>query len=85
MLVDAGDLYTVLAPVRIGRTGHASLLRSTDGLILASDESERILKVPLPGFESLRNAVEGFPMAESGRGDLRPRGLPPRLLDDARR
>ena len=67
MLVDAGDLYTVLAPVRIGRTGHASLLRSTDGLILASDESERILKMPLPGFDSLRNAVEGFPMAQSGQ------------------
>jgi hypothetical protein len=60
-------ISTDLAPVRIGRTGHASLLRSTDGLILASDESERILKMPLPGFESLRNAVEGFPMAQSGQ------------------
>jgi hypothetical protein len=67
MLLDAGDLYTVLAPVRIGRTGHASLLRSTDGLILASDESERILKMPLPGFEALRNAVQGFPMAQPGQ------------------
>ncbi len=67
MLVDASDLYTVLAPVRVGRTGHASLLRSTDGLILASDESERILKTSLPGFDHLRNAVEGFPMAESGQ------------------
>jgi hypothetical protein len=67
MLVDASDLYTVLAPVRVGRTGHASLLRSTDGLILASDESERILKMPLPGYDSLRNAVEGFPMAQSGQ------------------
>jgi hypothetical protein len=67
MLVDASDLYTVLAPVRIGRTGHATLLRSTDGLILASDESERILKMPLPGYDALRNAVEGFPMAESGQ------------------
>jgi hypothetical protein len=57
----------VLAPVRIGRTGHASLLRSTDGLVLASDESERILKTPLPGFDALRNAVEGFPMAQSGQ------------------
>ncbi len=66
VLLDAGDLYTVLAPVRIGRTGHASLLRSTDGLVLASDESERILKMPLPGFASLRNAVQGFPMAQSG-------------------
>jgi hypothetical protein len=66
-LLDAGDLYTVLAPVRIGRTGHATLLRSTDGLVLASDESERILKMPLPGFDSLRNAVEGFPMAAPGQ------------------
>jgi hypothetical protein len=53
--------------VRVGRTGHATLLRSTDGLILASDESERILKMPLPGFDHLRNAVEGFPMAQSGQ------------------
>lgn len=65
-VLDAGDLYTVLAPVRIGRTGHASLIRATDGLVLASDESERILTVPFPGFESLRNAVEGFPLGESG-------------------
>jgi hypothetical protein len=65
-LVDASDLYTVLAPVRIGRTGHASLIRSTDGMVLASDESERILKIPFPGFDSLRNAVEGFPLGESG-------------------
>jgi hypothetical protein len=66
MLLDAADLYTVLAPVRVGRTGHASLLRASDGLILASDESERILKTSLPGFESLRNAAEGFPMAQPG-------------------
>jgi len=64
-LFDASDLYTVLAPVRIGRTGHAALIRSTDGMVLASDESERILKMPLPGFDSLRNAVEGFPLGES--------------------
>jgi hypothetical protein len=66
-LLDASEIYAVLAPVRVGRTGHASLLRSTDGLILASDESERILKMPFPGFESLRNAVEGFPMAQPGQ------------------
>jgi len=65
-IFDASDLYTVLAPVRIGRTGHASLIRSTDGMVLASDESERIMKVPFPGFDSLRNAVEGFPLGESG-------------------
>ena len=67
VVLDAGELYTVLAPVRIGRTGHASLLRSTDGMVLASDESERIMKMPMPGWESLRNAVEGFPLGESGQ------------------
>jgi hypothetical protein len=66
-LLDANDLYTVLAPVRVGTTGHAILVRSTDGLILASDESERILKATLPGFDSLRSAMEGFPIGESGQ------------------
>jgi len=66
-LLDAGDVYTVLAPVRVGRTGHAVLLRSTDGMILASDESERILKMVFPGFDSLQNALEGFPLGESGQ------------------
>jgi hypothetical protein len=51
----------------VGRTGHAALIRATDGLVLASDESERILKVPLPGFDSLKNALEGFPLAEPGQ------------------
>ena len=27
-LIDGTDLYTVLAPVRVGRTGHAVLVRS---------------------------------------------------------
>ena len=66
-LVDASDLYAVLGPVRIGRTGHAVLVRATDGLVLASDESERILKTSLPGFDSLRSAAEGFPLGDSGR------------------
>jgi hypothetical protein len=65
-LLDANGLYTVLAPVRVGRTGHAALLRATDGLVLASDESERILKASYPGFDSLRAALEGFPIAEPG-------------------
>jgi hypothetical protein len=65
-LVDAADLYGVLAPVRVGRTGHAVLMRATDGLVLASDESERILKEPFPGFASLQRAVEGFPLGEHG-------------------
>jgi hypothetical protein len=66
-LVDATDIYTVLAPVRVGRTGHAVLLRVTDGLVLASDESERNLKATYPGFDALRAALEGFPIGESGQ------------------
>lgn len=66
-LLDANDLYSVLAPVRVGRTGHAVLVRASDGMVLASDESERILKTPLPGFDSLRNALEGFPIATDGQ------------------
>ena len=66
-LLNAADLYSVLAPVRIGLTGRASLVRSTDGLVLVSDDNERILKTPLPGFDALRNAMEGFPLAQSGQ------------------
>jgi hypothetical protein len=66
-VIDASDLYSVLAPVRIGRTGHAVLIRETDGMVLASDESERILTTPYPGFDSLQNALEGFPIADEGQ------------------
>jgi len=66
-LLDGADLYAVLAPVRIGRTGHAVLVRATDGMILASDESERILQSPLPGWASLQSALEGHPLAEQGQ------------------
>ena len=83
-LIDANDLYTVLAPVRVGVTGHAVLVRSTDGLVLASDESERILKATLPGFDSLRSAMEGFPIARVRPGAVRPLAPAPRLLDAAR-
>lgn len=65
-LVDLADLYGVLAPVRVGRTGHAVLVRATDGLVLAADESERILRQTFPGFVSLQGAVEGFPLGEHG-------------------
>jgi hypothetical protein len=57
-LLDVADLYTVLAPVRIGRTGHAVLLRSTDGLIVASDETQGGVKAVFPGFESVHTAIE---------------------------
>jgi len=65
-VLDASDLYAVLAPVRIGRTGHATLLRATDGMILASDESDRILTAVFPGYDSLSRALEGFPLAAEG-------------------
>jgi hypothetical protein len=57
-LLDAGDLYSVLGPVRIGRTGHAVLLRSTDGVIVASDEAQASARKVYPGFEAVRTAIE---------------------------
>ena len=65
-LLDAKDLYGVLAPVRVGRTGHATLIRATDGMVLASDEGDRILSATFPGFTSLSGAIEGFPLAADG-------------------
>ena len=65
-LLDARDLYGVLAPVRVGRTGHATLIRATDGMVLASDEGDRILTATFPGFTSLSGAIEGFPLAADG-------------------
>jgi hypothetical protein len=65
-VVNAADIYGVLAPVRVGRTGRALLLRATDGMILASDEADRNLRDVFPGFESLRGAMEGFPLADQG-------------------
>jgi cache domain-containing protein len=66
-LVDGSDLYGVLAPVRVGRTGRAILVRSTDGMLLASDESEQTLQQAMPGWASLQSAIAGFPLAESGQ------------------
>lgn len=56
-IVDALDLYTVLAPVRVGRTGHALLLRAKDGVILASDESHKVLQDPFAGFAAIEAAM----------------------------
>jgi len=64
--LDAADLYGPLAAVRVGRTGHATLIRATDGTILASDEADRILNETFTGFDSLSGALEGFPLAASG-------------------
>lgn len=57
-LLDASDLYSVIAPVRIGRTGHADVIRSTDGMVLASDESDRVLTQLFPGFHQIQAAIE---------------------------
>jgi hypothetical protein len=57
-LISAADLYGVLAPVRIGQTGHALLIRGGDGLILAADEAERTPDVTFPGFEAIRAAMQ---------------------------
>jgi hypothetical protein len=57
-LLDAGDLYGVLGAVRMGRTGHAVLLRGADGVVLASDETKTILSDPFPGYELIRAAVQ---------------------------
>lgn len=56
-LVDAAHLYTILAPVRVGRTGHAFLIRTGDGMILASDESQDILKKVFTGFAQIEAAM----------------------------
>jgi hypothetical protein len=56
-LIDAYDVYNqVFAPVRLGTTGHAVLLRTRDGLILASDENQRVLQDRFQGFEILQAA-----------------------------
>ncbi len=55
-LVDAADVYGVLAPVRIGRTGHALLVRAEDGRVVAGDTTARAQPV-VPGFAYLRAAL----------------------------
>jgi hypothetical protein len=57
VVADAGDLYGVLAAVRVGRSGHAELIRASDGLVLVSDDSARVLKSIAPGFSYVRAAM----------------------------
>jgi hypothetical protein len=54
---DASDLYTVLAPVRIGRTGHAVLLHGKTGRLLSGDDDGMILESTYPGFAQLNAAM----------------------------
>jgi len=56
-LLDSGDLYGVLGPVRIGRTGRAALVRAEDGLIVAADESKKVLTDKFGGFELIQAAI----------------------------
>ena len=56
-LVDAGDLFGVLSSVRIGRTGHAVLVRAEDGVILASDDQRKVLRDRFPGFATIQAAM----------------------------
>jgi hypothetical protein len=56
-LVDAADLYGVLASIRIGRTGHAVLLRAEDGMVLASDEQASVLRDRFRGFATIQAAM----------------------------
>jgi hypothetical protein len=53
-LIDATDIYGVLATVRVGQTGHAVLVRLEDGMILASDDPREVLTTKYPGFEVLQ-------------------------------
>jgi hypothetical protein len=56
-MVDAFDLYNhVLAPVRVGSTGRAVLLRSEDGLILASDDNRSVLSDLFPAYPVIQAA-----------------------------
>lgn len=69
-VVDPIDLYSVLAPVRVGRTGHAVLLRATDGLVLASDETDHVLTSKFHGFrflEAARNERRGYWVTDEGK------------------
>jgi hypothetical protein len=57
---DWTGFYGILAPVRIGRTGHAVLL-AADGKVLVSDANEPPV---FPGFAMLQEALQGFPLNE---------------------
>ena len=78
-LYDVSDLYSVIASVRVGRTGHTVLMRGADGLILAADASSSILKDRYPGFEFIQAARRehraswAMPRVRAGEIDEPPR------------
>jgi Cache domain len=57
---DWSGFYGILAPVRVGRTGHALLL-DPNGKVLVSDGNE---SSAFPGFSMLHEALQGFPLNE---------------------
>jgi C4-dicarboxylate-specific signal transduction histidine kinase len=56
-VLDARDLDAVLAPVRVGETGHALLLRGRDGMILGGDDTAGVLEARYPGYSQLQAAM----------------------------
>jgi hypothetical protein len=56
-VLDAEDFDTVLAPVRIGETGHALLLRGRDGMILGGTQGAGVLRTRYPGYPQLQAAM----------------------------
>jgi len=56
-VLDAADLDAVLAPVRVGETGHALLRRGRDGMILGGDERVGVLEARYPGYSQLQAAM----------------------------
>jgi hypothetical protein len=90
-LLDAADLYGVLSSIRIGRTGHALLLRAEDGLVLASDEDAAVLKQRFAGWSAIQAAMRerrGYWMVPAvparGEGATAVLGEPERLVGYAR-
>ena len=57
-MVSTQDLYGILAPVRVGETGHAVILRASDGVIIVGDPSGQDTAQTFPGFSSIRAAMQ---------------------------
>jgi hypothetical protein len=56
-VLDAEDLDAVLAPVRVGETGYALLLRGRDGMILGGAANLGVLEARYPGYSQLQAAM----------------------------
>jgi hypothetical protein len=57
VLIDAGDLFSVVSAVKRGDTGHALLVRSEDGTVIAGRDPDDVMLRQYPGLASLRDAV----------------------------